>query len=383
MTEEANYDLNDFLKERDMILMAAWTLPNEGPLTEAQRRQAIENFNAYRRRHDLSLIDVARQVGTPRESTIRELLKGTFREGADDHVRTLNQWVEQHARQQAVRTKGVFVDTQVAKIILAACRLTRENGTCGLVYGGTGIGKSRCAEALHDAFVGSILLVAGMGTRHPKGLISAMAGKLGVRSGAKYQAEAEYLTQLERVVDRLRDSNRLVIIDEAHKLNADALDAVREIHDATRSPFFLLATQQLHERLKRSATPDAGQLYSRFDPIIPLTKDRDVHAGGKPLFSLEEIRRLYDQVPIRLSPDAARYLQDLANNLGMGSLRRCRIVLLNAARRARKRTEVGDKDTVTVTADDLAFADERLRPDSIDVEVVKQRRATVAAAASA
>jgi hypothetical protein len=36
-----------------------------------------------------------------------------------------------------------------------------------------------------------------------------------------------------------------------------------------------------------------------------------------------------------------------------------------------------------VTADDLAYADERLRPDTTDVELVKQRRERVAVAATA
>jgi DNA helicase TIP49 (TBP-interacting protein) len=185
------------------------------------------------------------------------------------------------------------------------------------------------------------------------------------------------------VLARIEGSNRLIIIDEAHKLNGEAVELLREIHDASGCPIFMLATKDLAERIERSADPDHGQLYSRVDIIWPLTQGHDVGAGGKPLFTIDEIRRLYEQVPIRLSPDAARYLRDVANDLGRGSLRRCRTLVMNAARRARKRMDLAEEETVTVTADDLAYADERLRPQQSDVELVKQRRARVAEAVSA
>jgi len=383
MSESDSHDLSAFLRDRDRILMAAWTLANEGPLNDAQRRQALDNFDAYRRRHDLTLADIARQVDTPRESTIRDLLKGVYREHADDHVRTLNNWVEQHARQSAVKLKGKFVETRVAQDILHVARLARENQTMGLVVGPAGIGKTRCAQALDETFVGSILLTVRFGAYHPKGLTSMLAEKLGVRARRSSQTEHDHLSQLERVLARLEGSKRLVIVDEAHKLNNEALELLRELHDATGCPVFLLATKDLQDRIRRTSDPDHGQLFSRVDIMWPLTKGHDVSAGGRPLFSIDEIRKLYEQTPIRLSADAARYLQDVANGLGNGSLRRCRVLLVNAARRARKRTGIEAEATVTVTADDLAYVDERLRPDTTDVELVKQRRERVAVAATA
>ncbi len=374
MTESDSHDLSTFLSERDRILMAAWTLPNDGVLSDAQRRQALENFNAYRLRNDIGVGDVARQVDAPRESTIRELLKGVYRENADEHVRTLNNWVEQHARQHAVKLKGKFVETRVALDILRVARLVRENQTMGMVVGPAGIGKTRCAQALNETYVGSVLVTVRFGAYNPRGFTSVLAEQLGVRGMGALKSQFTYRSQLERVIARLDGSGRLVIIDEAHKLHNDALELVREIHDATGCPVFMLATKDLQDRIKRTADPDHGQLFSRVDVMWPLTKGHDVGAGGRPLFTIEEVRKLYEQTPIRLSPDAARYLQDVANELGAGSLRRCRVLLVNAARRARKRTGIDAESTVTVTADDLAYADERLRPDAGELEVVKQRR---------
>jgi DNA transposition AAA+ family ATPase len=375
-------DFGDFLTERGQLLMAAWTLPNEGALTDTQRRQAMENFRQYISLHEIRVIDVGRQVGTPKATTIGELLKGVYRDKADVHVRTLNMWVEQHARQQAARLKSPFVETRVAKDILQAARLVRENRTMGLVVGPTGIGKTRCAQALHETIVGSIFLTIRCGAYHAKGLTTLLAETLSVRTVRSSRSELQHMTQFERVIARLEHSHRLLIIDEAHKLQAGAIELLREIHDMTGVPILLLAVKDLHDRIERSADPDHGQLYSRFDIIYTLTEGREQHAGGKPLYAIDEIRQLFQQVPIRLARDAADYLLDVANDLGRGSLRRCVSLLRNGVRRARKRQGKTEEDTVTVTADDLAYAEMRLKRSRADRDMAQERRRRLAAASA-
>ena len=107
-----------------------------------------------------------------------------------------------------------------------------------------------------------------------------------------------------------------------------------------------------------------------------------MYCSERALYTLQDIRALYDDPPIRLSMDAARYLQDVANQLGHGSLRRCGILVRNAARRARKRSGVSDTETVTVTADDLEWVETRLRQETTELNAVKDRRRRAAGAIS-
>ena len=87
-------DFSELLTDRDRILMAAWTLPNDGPLTDTQRRQALANFADCCKRWEVTYAQVGRQVNKPRATTIGDLLKGIYREDSDTHIRTLNNWVE-------------------------------------------------------------------------------------------------------------------------------------------------------------------------------------------------------------------------------------------------------------------------------------------------
>ena len=88
---------------------------------------------------------------------------------------------------------------------------------------------------------------------------------------------------------------------------------------------------------------------------------------------MQNIRELYSQPPVRLVSDSVKYLQDIANDLGRGSLRRCRMLLQNTARRARERQGIGEGDKVTVAAADLDRVEHRLRRESNEQATVSDR----------
>lgn len=97
---------------------------------------------------------------------------------------------------------------------------------------------------------------------------------------------------------------------------------------------------------------------------------------------MKDIRALYDQAPVRLADDAARHLLAIANHLGDGSLRRCRALVRNAARRARKRKGLSEGAKVTINADDLDYVDRLLRKESGERSRSKERQRRMAERAS-
>jgi len=256
---------------------------------------------------------------------------------------------------------------------LPAARLVHENKTMGLLLAPSGVGKSRCAQAINQHYVGSIYVRVMCGYHHPRGIAHALSHKLDLL-GNTLVAGHRTMTRIERIIDRLLDSDRMLIVDEAQKLNDAALEFCRDIHDSTGVPVLFFATADLHDRIMRTVGPDHGQLFSRFDVVHHLTQGKDVYSGGKPLFSIDEIVKLYERTPIRLSPDAAKFLQDVANQVGHGSLRRCKTLLRNAVRRARKRLEVTDGCRITVSAIDIEWVEARLRMESAEQHSVQERQ---------
>jgi hypothetical protein len=225
-----------------------------------------------------------------------------------------------------------------------------------------------------ETVVGSLYLRVVNGIHHPSGIMHALANRLGVREMKVMHRTEGWQTPMERVIAVLQNSGRLLLFDEAHKLTDRALEALRDVHDSTGVPILLIGVKDLHDRITRGVDADHGQMYSRFDIIQHLSQGRDQYSGGKPLFSVAEIKQLYQQPPIRLSPDAIDYLQGVANMLGHGSLRRCKTLLANAVRRARKRQNLTEEDRVTVTADDLGWVESRLRQESAEQDAVAYRK---------
>lgn len=366
----ARDDWSKYLVDRERILTAAWMLPNDGALNETQRRQAMDNFVGYCHRNKIELADAARQMGTPTIGRIRSLLAGVCGVDVDECVRKINCWVEQHARAQVATLGESFVTTRVANDVMIVAKLVRENRTMGLVIGPTGIGKSRCAQAIAEMYVGAVLIRVMTENETPRGIAHA----LDIKIGASRQYRNPQATRLERLIAVLQDSGRLIVVDEAHRLRQGAIEVLRDIHDVAGVPVLLIGTKDLQDRLLKNVDADHGQIYSRFDIVKHLTQGLDVYGGGKPLFTVADIKALYEITPIRLSTDATRYLQDVANALGHGSLRRCKILLMNAVRRSRKRQDLTDDAPVTVTADDLEWVERKLRQEAGEVDSLVTRK---------
>jgi len=358
-------------------MLAAWMLPNDGPLTDPQRRQAMDNFRTYISVRGIRVGDVARKIGNPRGTTINELIQYKWRQGSDEHIRKLNDWVEQHAHAAQVKFDAPYISTFVAVAIRDIAQLVRENVTMGLAMGPSGIGKSRCAQAVYETTPGAVYHRVITESRTPRGLIGHLAQALGVRQQPDYKMTN---TIFERVIGTLKGSGRLLLIDEAHKLNADGLELLRDVHDSASVPILLLCTKDLHDRLLRDSTPDRGQLYSRFGVIYHLTQPPEGKDDDKHRFTVQQIRELYERTPIRLAADAAAYLRDVANDFGNGSLRRCGDIIRNGVRRSRYRNNCPG-GPVTVTAADLRYAEALLRNERYEQQSVASRleRAAVSA----
>ena len=363
----------------ERTLMAAVPLPSSGALTDGQRARAMQNFGQYMREHDLNAEHVARQLGTPRAGTIGELLSGKYRSTADAHIRALNLWVEQHALQRdSEPTARQYISTKVARAIERSARLVFEDQVMGLLVGPTGIGKTRCALALSEKYVGSVYVRVARGTHTARGLVHALTGLLKVREAWR---SPTYQTSMERVLARLKQSGRLLVIDEAHQLKRAALEVLRDIHDVAGVPILLLATDELLTRVQKDATPDRGQLYSRFAVMQHLTEGYEGTESPKSLFTIDDIKALYADPMIRLAPDAGQFLKAVANDLGRGSLRRAAHLLRSAARIARKHAGSDDAKPVLVTAEHLRVAESHLRRLRREADRVAYRQQVAANAA--
>jgi hypothetical protein len=202
------------------------------------------------------------------------------------HV-TLHGWLTQPERQasaefeQAVgaflaRQRGIvdapgkndaFVLTTVAKKVFEVariCHLDREIGVC---YGPAGLGKTIAVKEYASAHSDAILIEADLG-HTAKALFSELHKTLGMEGFGTVNQ------MFQDILDKLKDSGRLIIVDEAEHLPYKALELLRRVYDKAGIGIMLVGMPRLVSNL-RGRRGEYAQLYSRvgiaarLEPIRP------------------------------------------------------------------------------------------------------------------
>ena len=146
---EHTSELDRLMEQEGRQLLEARMLPNEGPLTEAQRREVRAAVNAYVAKHGITQRDISRQVGGLNISSVSQLLKGTYKAKdatIDEHLRAINDWMEVDARRRQTRPDDRFVETHVAKRLLNCAMKASQMRTMALAHDPSGVGKSMVAH---------------------------------------------------------------------------------------------------------------------------------------------------------------------------------------------------------------------------------------------
>lgn len=337
-------------------LVAGALIPDQPPLSPEQREAVGAALTGYLELHKLEFRDVARGMGgNVCEYALREVARAG---GDDDELRIkVNSWLEQDARRRgSAPGRTALVMTEPAKQLMNAARLAQYEETLVLVIGPTGVGKTTVAEVIVDRTVGAIYARAGHYCKSAAGLRNRLAELLNCNKRVRIAKDPRHV--VDRIFDKLRESHRLLVVDQAHELTDDGLRFLFELKDRTGIGVLCLCTCDLWHRIQAEADEDHGQLFSRVGAVIEIGEMKgDGRGMGQPLFTRSEIVQLYQTPKVRLTDDAVGYLFVVANTLGKGSLRRCGELVSRAVRRATN--EAGGAESVTITAELLESTERR------------------------
>jgi len=151
--------------------------------------------------------------------------------------------------------KSEFVETTVAKNIFDIAKICHVNSEIGVCYGKAGLGKTVSVSeyAKHNTDV--ILIEADLGFT-AKILFTEIHKRLGLEGAGNV-----YTLMLD-IIQKLKNSNRLIIIDEAEHLPYKALELLRRIYDKAGVGILLVGMPKLVANL-RGQKGQYEQLYSR------------------------------------------------------------------------------------------------------------------------
>ncbi|MBL8260895.1 MAG: AAA family ATPase [Xanthomonadaceae bacterium] len=219
----------------------------------------------------LSQNKVALQAGIS-PTTLSQWLGGNYAGNNESVEAKLQRWLEttQAARAQADQMPAAprYVKTPTAECVITTMRYAQMAGDIAIVYGGAGLGKT--AAAMEYARRAPNVWLATMtpasaGVVPSLQVIAEALGLLNVPSGANNLHAA--------ICRRVKDTNGLIVIDDAHVLSENALDQIRAINDSTQVALVLIGNERAYARMtggNRAAYLD--RLYSRIGKKLPLRK---------------------------------------------------------------------------------------------------------------
>ncbi|MBQ4419386.1 MAG: AAA family ATPase [Synergistaceae bacterium] len=216
-----------------------------------------EALNAYIKQSGQSQNAIAKAMGIS-GAALSQFIKGKYPGNAEALEMKIAQFLNlSYDREVYPQAEIGYIDTSVSLSIIDTARNCHIGSRIGIVTGESGLGKTTAAKHYAEQNP-DVLVVYGRPSMTSKSLIREIARKVGVDpTGAVDDV-------FMRIVYRLKDSGRLLIIDEAEHLTARVLDLMRRFNDPEFAGIgiLLIGLPKLLYTLKNSQN-DHKYIYSR------------------------------------------------------------------------------------------------------------------------
>ena len=168
---------------------------------------------------------IAKETGIS-AARISKFLDGTYSGDVEGTAREVQNYLAvAKARLNTVQTDFFYPQLRNTKDVLFACLYAHKHNKVALVCSAAGAGKTTALNHYADHNAEVIMVTANACTPSAMSILKMICAELGKPAPGRRDA------MMELLVDQLRGSNRLIIIDEADHLSFSALQAVRNLND--------------------------------------------------------------------------------------------------------------------------------------------------------
>lgn len=214
---------------------------------------SIQLLKEYMENTGLSQAKAGAQLGYS-PAVVSTYLKGLYK----GDVAAIDKAVVELADRYRSKQKDVaadFVQTPTASRILEICGLAHDMSDIYLVIGEAGLGKTMALKE-YAARKSNVTLMEVDPTFTAKVMLQELCTLLGITAARNSHA------MMTAIIDKLKGSDRLLIVDEAELLSYKPLEILRRIHDKTGCAIVLAGMPKLRANL-RGARGEYKQLFSR------------------------------------------------------------------------------------------------------------------------
>lgn len=265
----------------------------------------IDRANAYLAAHeDVSQEKLAKMAGIS-GGLLSSFLKGQYGGNTARVAQKLRAVLDtEESRTDAVLAvkEPEIVETAIMQKMWFGLQYANDRNDIICIYGAPGIGKTVTVNKWVASHANVIFFTASPNIHNGRDVMEEILEALGKKQTGRNKALEKSIIQI------LKDTNRAIIIDEAHFLRISALETLRRIHDITNVPLILVGNPAILEIITEQNKTLTGQFFSR---TVRIALDGKV--------PIEDVKAIVLQNGVTLENDALKELHRIA--LGTGALR--------------------------------------------------------------
>lgn len=223
---------------------------------------SVKALSELMERKGFSQSQVARSIGMS-NGTISTYLKGQYAGDVAKVDERIQSFITRETeRDRTVRIVPRYITTLTSRKGLEVIRMAHLDGEINVIYGDAGLGKTMILREYAAQHKDALLIEAD-----PCYTARVVLEVLCARLGLSKRGNMHELS--ESCIDALRESGRLLMIDEAENLPYRALETLRRIHDKAGIGIVLAGMPRLIINLK-GKRGEYKQLYSRVGLALSL-----------------------------------------------------------------------------------------------------------------
>lgn len=212
-------------------------------------------------------------------STLSQWLGGTYQGNLQTVGKKVAAWwrgYEERTQNGGLPQAPVWVETPTSKRVMDGLRYAHLAQDIVLIVGGAGVGKSKSIERYSTQAPNVWTVELTPATGGVMSCLEEIVVALGIRDYARTGSH-----MLRAILSKVRNTNGLLILDEAQHMTVQALDQVRAINDQGQIGLVLAGNERVYTQMtggNRAAYLD--RLHSRVGQKIVLRKSsaKDVDA---------------------------------------------------------------------------------------------------------
>lgn len=287
---------------------AATESHNNGAISKERYEKAASALRDFKSTTGRTWDEIGREVGAYSGSAMSAFAGGKYPIGNSRNiVEAVDRFTALVSERRSLLTETRYVDTTIARGITAAIKKAELLNKIVVIQTESGCGKTTVLQHYAVAYPRSVYL-KGNPTFRTKAA-STWALQVEIAAAIDLPASAKGLkTVLYQAIRKtLRNSGRLLIIDEAQFLEPDQLDLIRCLHEEAKIPVVLSGNHDLYERATGFTSSSA---FTQF-------RSRTLRAS----FSIKDIQAadvelIAEQFDIEIGRDAHAILLDQARMAG-------------------------------------------------------------------